>query len=125
MLMTGPGGTGKMHVVKAVQAVMKHYGCSHLIRFLAPTGLAAALIDRMTVHKGLGLKIKSVNKGKGNRALGESAEDYSLFISVQNCTQLWDEWKHVEYLLIDEVSLLSLQVSCADRPCPSICERET
>ncbi|KAH7921154.1 hypothetical protein BV22DRAFT_1019891, partial [Leucogyrophana mollusca] len=61
MLMTGPGGTGKTHVVKAVRAVMQHYGCGHLIRFLAPTGSAAALIDGMTVHKGLGIKIRSSN----------------------------------------------------------------
>ncbi|KAG1876994.1 hypothetical protein C8R48DRAFT_559460, partial [Suillus tomentosus] len=107
MLMTGPGGTGKTHVVKAVQAVMRHYGCAHLIRFLAPTGSAASLINGMTVHKGLGLKIKSLQKGKGNRVPGSSTEDYSVLISVQNRTQLRDEWKNVEYLLIDEVSLLS------------------
>ncbi|KAG2739416.1 hypothetical protein P692DRAFT_201653152, partial [Suillus brevipes Sb2] len=106
MLLTGPGGTGKTHVVKAVQAVMRHYGCAHLIRFLAPTGSAAALIDGMTVHKGLGLKIKSLNKGKGNRQPGSATEDYSVLISVQNRTQLREEWKNVEYLLVDEVSLL-------------------
>ncbi|KAG2108184.1 uncharacterized protein F5147DRAFT_577074, partial [Suillus discolor] len=110
MLMTGPGATGKTHVVKAVQAVMHHYGCAHLIRFLAPTGSAAALIDGMTVHKGLGLKIKSLNKGKGTRQPGTSLEDYSVLISVQNHTQLREEWKNIEYLLIDEVSLLSLQL---------------
>ena len=64
--MTGPGGTGKTHVVKAVQKVMEHYNATHRIRFLAPTGLAASLIDGMTVHKGLGIKVKSKDKGKGN-----------------------------------------------------------
>lgn len=88
MLMMGPGGTGKTHVVKAVCAVMEHYGQSHLIRFLAPTGSAAALIDGMTVHKGLGIKIKSLSKGKGNHAPGESLQDYSVIISNQNKTQL-------------------------------------
>ncbi|KAG2135304.1 hypothetical protein DEU56DRAFT_721738, partial [Suillus clintonianus] len=110
MLMTGPGGTGKTHVVKAVQSVMQHYGCAHIIRFLAPTGSAAALIDGMTVHKGLGIKIKSNNKGKGNREPGNSLEDYSVLISVQNRTRLRDEWKNVEFLLLDEVSLVSLQL---------------
>jgi len=66
MFMTGPGGTGKTHVIKAVQKVMVHYGAAHSIRFLAPTGSAAALIDGMTVHKGLGIKIKLNEKGKGN-----------------------------------------------------------
>ncbi|KAG2750133.1 hypothetical protein P692DRAFT_20734276, partial [Suillus brevipes Sb2] len=110
MLMTGPGGTGKTHVVKAVQTVMKSYGYAHLIRFLAPTGSAAALIDGMTIHKGLGIKIRSANKGKGNRDPGNGAEDLSVLVSIQNRTQIREEWKNVEFLLIDEVSLLSLQL---------------
>jgi hypothetical protein len=110
MLMTGPGGTGKTHVVKAVQAVMEHYGCGHLIRFLVPTGSAAALIDGMTVHKGLGIKIKSNVKGKANCDIGSSNLDYSAVISVEICAQLREEWRNMEYLLVDEVSLVGLQL---------------
>ena len=66
MLMTGPGGTGKTHIVKAVQKVMNYYGYVHKIRFLAPTSSAALLINRMTIHKGLGIKVKSKEKGEGN-----------------------------------------------------------
>ncbi|KAG1898387.1 uncharacterized protein F5891DRAFT_982016 [Suillus fuscotomentosus] len=88
MLMTGPGGTGKTHIVKAVQAVMEYYGYGHIIHFLAPTGSAVALIDGMTVHKGLSIKIKSNSKGKGNRIPSESSQDYSVIISIQSKTQL-------------------------------------
>ena len=66
MLMTGPAGTGKTHVVNAVRALMAEYGDEHSLRTLAPTGTAASLIDGMTIHKGLGIKIKSSQKGKGN-----------------------------------------------------------
>ena len=62
--MTHPGGTGKTHAVKAVQKVVEFHGAAHTIRFLAPTGSAASLIDSMTVHKGLGLKVQSRDKGK-------------------------------------------------------------
>ena len=110
MLITGPGGTGKTHVVHAVKSVMQHYNCAHMIRFLAPTGSAANLIDGMTIHKGLGIKIKSHKKGKGNREPGETEEDYSVIINIKNHTQLRDEWKNVEFVLIDETSLLSLQL---------------
>ncbi|KAF9077798.1 hypothetical protein BDP27DRAFT_1146940, partial [Rhodocollybia butyracea] len=55
MLLTGPGGTGKTHVVKAVKKVMEHYGIDHYLRFVAPTGTAAALIEGTTIHKGLGI----------------------------------------------------------------------
>ena len=92
MLMTGPAGTGKTHVVNAVCALMVEYGDEHSLRMLAPTGTAASLIDGMTIHKGLGIKIKSSQKGKGNRNPGESGEDYTVLISIQNRTLLWDEW---------------------------------
>ena len=104
MFMTGPGGTGKMYVLKAVQKVMEHYGGAHRIRFLAPTGLVASLIGRMTINKGLGIKIKSTDKGKWNRKLGDQHEDYSIIISVQNRTHLWIEWQFVDIVMIDECS---------------------
>lgn len=37
-----------------------------LFIFLAPTGTVASLIDRMMIHKGLGIKVQSCDKGKGN-----------------------------------------------------------
>jgi len=82
ILLTGPGGTGKTHIVNALRALMVIYGSEHTLCFLAPTGSAASLIDGMTIHKGLGIKIKSNQKGKGNREPGESSEDYTVLISV-------------------------------------------
>ena len=110
MLLTGPGGTGKSHVVKAVQSVMEYYNASHTIRFLAPTGSAASLIDGMTIHKGLGIKVQSNEKGKGNRKLGEHHEDYNVIINVQNKIKLRNEWHLVEIVMIDECSLLSAEL---------------
>lgn len=110
MLLTGPGGTGKSHVVKAVQKLMEHYNAGHTIRFLAPTGTTASLIDGMTVHKGLGIKVKSSDKRKGNRKLGTNHEYYSVVITTQNKTKLRDEWRLVEIVMIDECSLLSAEL---------------
>lgn len=113
MLMTGPGGTGKTHVVRAVKEVMTYYGAAHQIRFLAPTGSAASLIDGMTIHKGLGIKIvKNDGRGKGGRLLGESKEDASILVSIQNKTALREEWQDVQVLLLDECSLASGQIIC-------------
>ncbi|KAF8815172.1 hypothetical protein BYT27DRAFT_7080630, partial [Phlegmacium glaucopus] len=58
------GGTGKMYIIKALQKVMMFYGCEHKIWFLAPTGSAASLVNGMTVHKGLGIKIVKLD-GRG------------------------------------------------------------
>jgi PIF1-like helicase len=110
ILLTGPGGTGKTHIVNALCALMAMYGSEHTLRFLAPTGSAALLIDGMTIHKGLGIKMKFNQKGKGNRESGESSEDYTVLISVRNRTLLRNEWRLVKVLFIDEVSLLSEQL---------------
>jgi len=107
MLMTGPGGTGKTYTVKAVKEVMGHYKCGHKIRFLAPTGGTASLIDGMTIHKGLGIKIV-----KKKESIGTSEENYSVTISIQNKTALREEWRDVEIVLIDEISLLSEELLC-------------
>jgi len=79
MLMTGPAGTGKTHVVNAVRALMAKYGDKHSLQMLAPTGFATSLIDGMTIHKGLGIKIKSHQKGKGNQNPGEIGEEHSAY----------------------------------------------
>ncbi|PBL01580.1 hypothetical protein ARMGADRAFT_885907, partial [Armillaria gallica] len=55
MFLTGPGGTGKTHVIKALMSVMERCGDGHALHFLAPTGSAAAINDGMTVHKAFGL----------------------------------------------------------------------
>jgi hypothetical protein len=82
ILLTGPGDTGKTHVVNALRALMAVYGSEHTLCFLAPTRSAASLIDGMTIHKGLGIKINSNKKGKGNREAGESMDDYTVLISI-------------------------------------------
>ena len=65
-LLTGPGGMGKTHAVKAIQQVMEAYGRTNNICFLAPSGAAATLINRMTIHKGFFIKVRKKGKGKGN-----------------------------------------------------------
>ncbi|THU95725.1 hypothetical protein K435DRAFT_590335, partial [Dendrothele bispora CBS 962.96] len=91
MFLTGPGGIGKTHVLNAVKFVMKMYGMDHRIRFLVPTGKAASLINGMTICRGLGIKIKSQQK---------------VLINVNNRSELRAEWKDVDLLFIDEISLL-------------------
>ena len=84
MLMTGPGGTGKTYVVNAFEEVMKALGYSHMITYLAPTGTAANNISGSTIHKSLGIKIKSKHRGNGNRDAGEDREDYSVVVNVNS-----------------------------------------
>lgn len=100
MFLTGPGGTGKTHVVNAVKQVMKHYGCEDRIRFLAPTGSAATLIDGTTIHTGLNIVIKNKSADSTSKPLIE--------LSVKNKIQVRKEWGSVYIVFIDEISMVGL-----------------
>lgn len=50
MFLTGPGGTGKPHIISALHLLMTIYGGEHKLHFLSPIGSAASLIDGMTIH---------------------------------------------------------------------------
>lgn len=107
MFLSGPGGTGKTHVVKAVKEVLRYFGLAHTVRFMAPTGTAANLIEGTTIHSGLGISIKKDKHGF-NMELG-SADEHQVSFAMSNTTrvQLRADWKEVLVLMIDEVSLLS------------------
>ncbi|CAF3917434.1 unnamed protein product [Rotaria sordida] len=63
-----------------------------MMRKLVPTGIAAAEIDRMTIHSFLG---EQRNSGKPRT------------IKLDD-SKLENEWRSVEYLLIDEMSMVGL-----------------
>ena len=65
MMMTGSGGTGKSHAVRAAQRLMERCRVGYLIRFLGPTGTSARNIDGATVHKGLSMKIREKKGSSG------------------------------------------------------------
>ena len=112
MVMTGPGGTGKTHAVKALQKLMTLHNLQHLIRFLGPTGSSAKQIGGTTIHKGLGLNIALKSKGRGNRKVGEDNEDYSATMNVKNRTLIRNEWRDVSFVFVDEYSLIGAQLLC-------------
>ena len=111
MLMTGPGGTGKTHVVKALKELMKMYGSAHRIRFLAPTGTAAALIDGQTIHSALGIPVHLTNAEMRDLRDSNGADLY-MRVSVKCRAELREEWKNVYFILIDEVSMVSQELLC-------------
>lgn len=104
-LMTGPGGTGKTYTIGTFQHLMARFGCAHLIRFLAPTGNTAVnLPNGQTIHKACGISVYD-DSDSGRHAL-------RLTVSLEKQGQLRDEWKNVEFLLVDEISLVGAQLLC-------------
>src|SRR6202051_4637601 len=88
MYLSGMGGTGKSRVIEALM----HFFCerkeNHRFLVVAPTGAAAALLNGSTYHSILG-----INNGE--------------FISAKTLAQIKARLDGVDYILLDEVSMLS------------------
>ena len=97
MCVPGCGGTGKSQLIRAITDYFQVTKRSKMLRKLAPTSIAAAEIDGLTIHSFLGENRKS------------SAGNQSKMIRPAN-TKLENEWRHVKYLIIDEMSMVGLSL---------------
>ena len=88
MYLGGMAGTGKSQVIKALTHFFECKNASYVFMVLAPTGSAAALISGSTYHSILG-----INGYKPNE-------------SMSNLSDVRSRLKNVEYIFIDEVSML-------------------
>lgn len=87
MYLGGMAGTGKSRVIASVTEFFKQTNQEHRLVLLAPTGSAAAIIGGSTYHSFLGIR-----------------EDRN---SLTTLGKLAEKMEHIEYILIDEVSMLS------------------
>ncbi|CAF3420309.1 unnamed protein product [Rotaria socialis] len=92
MCIPGCGGTGKSQLIRALTKYSLVTKRTQMVRKLAPTGIAAAEIGGMTIHSFLG---EQRNSGKARTI---KAGDLKLE----------KEWRLIEYLLIDEMSMVGL-----------------
>ncbi|CAF4825239.1 unnamed protein product, partial [Rotaria socialis] len=92
MCIPGCGGTGKSQLIRALTKYFLVTKRIQMMRKLAPTGIAAAEIDGMTIHSFLG---EQRNSGKARTI-------------KPGDLKLEKEWALVEYLLIDEISMVGL-----------------
>jgi hypothetical protein len=88
MYLGGMGGTGKSQVLKAVSKFFKDRNESHRFVVVAPTGSAAALLGGSTYHSMFGINEKNQR-------------------SASNLAQVCGRLLGVEYVFLDEVSMLS------------------
>ncbi|CAF3157305.1 unnamed protein product [Rotaria sp. Silwood2] len=94
MCIPGCGGTGKSQLIRALSKYFLITKRMQMMRKLAPTGIAAAVIGGMTIHSFLG---EQRNSGK-------------LRTVKPGDSKLEKEWRLVEYLLIDEMSMVGLNL---------------
>jgi hypothetical protein len=90
MYLGGMGGTGKTQVLKAVSKFFENRNESYRFVIVAPTGTAAALLSGSTYHSVFGIN-DMTSDAQSTKAL------------TQVCTRL----QGVDYIFMDEVSMLS------------------
>ncbi|QRV90748.1 Helitron helicase-like domain at N-terminus [Ceratobasidium sp. AG-Ba] len=91
MQIQGEGGTGKSMVIRCITLLFEQSGISRKLIKSAYTGIAASLIDGNTLHTLCRLMSLDRNNQLSQKALDE----------------LRRIWKDVEYLIIDEISMVS------------------
>ncbi|KAJ3919883.1 P-loop containing nucleoside triphosphate hydrolase protein, partial [Lentinula edodes] len=89
MFIGGPGGTGKSHVISALKLFFEAQGESRRFRLASYTGVAAKNISGMTLHSALLLSTTASAK-----------------VNSKSRQKLLAMWQGVDYLFIDEVSML-------------------
>ncbi len=92
MCIPGSGGTGKSQLIRAITKYFFITKRIQMMRKLAPTGIAAAEIDGMTIHS----------------FLGEQRNSRKARTIKPGDLKLEKEWRLVEYLIIDEISMVGL-----------------
>lgn len=96
MCVPGCGGTGKSQLIRAITAYFTQTNRAHKLRKLAPTSVAAAEIDGMTIHSFLGE--------------GRNRKNRSNITNRPGQTKLENMWRLVEYIILDEMSMVGLSL---------------
>ena len=90
MILCGEGGTGKSKVIQTITDCFALRHCKYMLIKSAYTGIAASLIDGKTTHT-----IAKINVN-GRTTLSDEMK-----------MKLADFWRHYQYLVIDEYSMIS------------------
>jgi len=89
MYLGGAGGTGKSRIINVLREFFVCQRQAQRFCIVSYTGVAAKIIDGMTIHSALRL-----NQRKKETALSKTNSD------------LWSMWEGVDYLFIDEISMI-------------------
>lgn len=94
MYLGGPGGTGKSRVLDALKTLFDRRNETRRLRVASYTGVAASNVAGVTLHAALQLSQIRSSKPGSNKAKSD----------------LIDMWKGVDYLFIDEVSMVGAEL---------------
>ena len=96
MCIPGCSGTGKSQLIRAIIAYFAQTHRRQKLRKLAPTSVAAAEIEGMTIHPFLGE--------------GRNRKTRSMRMNRPGQMTLENTWRFVEYIILDEMSMVGLSL---------------
>jgi hypothetical protein len=96
MCVPGCGGTRKSQLIRAITTYFTETNRGYKLRKLAPTSVAAAEIEGMTIHSFLGD--------------GQKRKIKSNVFNRPGQMKLENEWRLVEYIILDEMSMVGLSL---------------
>lgn len=96
MCVPGCGGTGKSQLIRAITAYFTETNRVHKLQKLAPTSVAAAEIDGMTIHSFL---VDGRNRKAKSKAMNRSGH-----MMLENI------WRFVKYIILDEISMVGFSL---------------
>jgi len=91
--LTGSAGTGKSFIIHHFRTHLQQTKKKYIV--LAPTGVAAQNVNGMTIHSALKISSTTTNSQSSYRTL------------IFNDTSLLNEMRHIQTIIIDEVSMVS------------------
>ena len=95
MCVPGPGGTGKSRLIDAITNYFVETQRKEKLRKLGPTAVSASLIGGHTIHSFLAYLHNTRRQNKTTKPVSSNIEK---------------NWRHVDYLIIDEISMVGLRL---------------
>ena len=107
IFITGGAGTGKSYVISVIKEHLEraHIGDGNACVLMAPTSVAAFNIGGLTIHRALNLPVEH-----------ENSTTYSK-LGAERLKELRQSWKNMNTVIIDEISMVSYQMTSLVRRC--------
>jgi ATP-dependent DNA helicase PIF1 len=104
LFFTGSGGTGKSFLIKVIRKCLPSEHCF----VTASTGVAASLIDGVTLHSFAGLSADLLDKLAEAESDAEKSQTLLKQILAKICSSRdkLTNWKKCKHLIIDEISMV-------------------
>ena len=106
LFISGPGGSGKSHLVKYFVNELHTLGKIHQVT--STTGCSSILLSNNIRIGGRPIIVKTIHSWSGIRLAKGSKED--IIKLVQKNKRVVKEWKRIKTLFIDEVSMMSYKI---------------